>query len=214
VRALAEGNSLRATARIVPNDKDAACGWFDRAAQHCRTVMLYLWCNLHVTECQMGELWSFVHTKERIKAVEGHYPKVRKGASRCSRKPGQWLPGVSAAYRCRQPGLVLKTITSCWAAYYRRTSGKYANFAVDGSAQYLTEVGPGNAKNCWLESYDPAGGDPGQAVSQPLGCDTAGRHGQPQHRPIDGVLLWIPVIWGFGETREEAPGLARTVVLA
>jgi IS1 family transposase len=64
-RALAEGNSLRATARIVQIDKDTACDWLDRAAQHCRTVMLYLWCNLHVTECQMDELWSFVHTKER-----------------------------------------------------------------------------------------------------------------------------------------------------
>ena len=65
VRALAEGNSLRATARIVQIDKDTACDWLDRAAQHCRTVMLDLWCNLHVTECQMDELWSFVHTKER-----------------------------------------------------------------------------------------------------------------------------------------------------
>ena len=65
VRALAEGNSLRATARIVQIDKDTACDWLDRAAQHCRLVMLYLWSNLHVTECQLDELWSFVHTKER-----------------------------------------------------------------------------------------------------------------------------------------------------
>jgi len=64
VRALAEGNSLRATARIVQIDKDTACDWLNRAAQHCRLVMLYLWCNLHVTECQLDELWSFVHTKE------------------------------------------------------------------------------------------------------------------------------------------------------
>lgn len=65
VRALAEGNSLRATARIVQIDKDTACDWLDRAAQHCHLVMLYLWRNLHVTECQLDELWSFVHTKER-----------------------------------------------------------------------------------------------------------------------------------------------------
>jgi transposase-like protein/IS1 family transposase len=64
VRALAEGNSLRATARIVQIDKDTACDWLDRAGQHCRLVMLYLWRNLHVTECQLDELWSFIHTKE------------------------------------------------------------------------------------------------------------------------------------------------------
>lgn len=65
VRALAEGNSLRATARIVEIDKDTACDWLNRAAQHCRVVMLYLWHNLPATECQLDELWSFVHTKER-----------------------------------------------------------------------------------------------------------------------------------------------------
>ena len=65
VRALAEGNSLRATGRIVQIDKDTACDWLERAGQHCRLVQLYLWHNLHVTECQLDELWSFVHTKEQ-----------------------------------------------------------------------------------------------------------------------------------------------------
>lgn len=65
VRALAEGNSLRSTARIVQIDKDTACDWLHRAAQHCRLVMLYLWQELPVAECQLDELWSFVHTKEQ-----------------------------------------------------------------------------------------------------------------------------------------------------
>jgi len=65
VRALAEGNSLRSTGRIVDIDKDTACDWLNRAAHHCRLVMLYLWRDLHVNECQLDELWSFVHTKER-----------------------------------------------------------------------------------------------------------------------------------------------------
>lgn len=69
IRALAEGNSLRATARIVQIDKDTACDWLDRAAHHCRHVMLYLWHDLHITECQLDELWSFVHTKQDNLAV-------------------------------------------------------------------------------------------------------------------------------------------------
>jgi IS1 family transposase len=64
VRALAEGNALRATARIVQVDKDTVCAWLDRVARHWRVVMLSLWHNLHVWECQLDELWSFVHTKE------------------------------------------------------------------------------------------------------------------------------------------------------
>lgn len=64
VRALAEGNSIRATGRILQIDKDTVCDWLNRAALHCRLVVLYLWSNLHVMECQLDELWSFVHTKE------------------------------------------------------------------------------------------------------------------------------------------------------
>lgn len=64
VRALAEGNSLRATGRILQIDKDTVCDWLNRAALHCRSVVLYLWSQLHVTECQLDELWSFVHAKE------------------------------------------------------------------------------------------------------------------------------------------------------
>ena len=64
VCALAEGNSLRATARIIQIDKDTACDWLNRAAQHCRLVRLFHWRNLHISECQLDELWSFVHTKE------------------------------------------------------------------------------------------------------------------------------------------------------
>ena len=43
VRALAEGNALRATARIVQVDKETVCAWLDRAARHCRAVLLSLW---------------------------------------------------------------------------------------------------------------------------------------------------------------------------
>ena len=64
IRALAEGNSVRSTARIVQIDKDTACDWLNRAAQHCRVVLLYLWRALPVAECQLDELWSFVHAKE------------------------------------------------------------------------------------------------------------------------------------------------------
>ena len=64
VRALAEGNSIRSTSRIVEVDKETIRQWLDRSAQHCRLIMLELWSNLHVTECQLDELWSFVHTKE------------------------------------------------------------------------------------------------------------------------------------------------------
>ena len=42
MRALAEGNSLRGTSRIVDVDKDTVCDWVDRAGRHCRAVTTYL----------------------------------------------------------------------------------------------------------------------------------------------------------------------------
>jgi len=63
-RALAEGNSIRGTARIVEIDPETCRAWLHRYAHHCRLVMLYLWHELHLKECQLDELWSFVHTKE------------------------------------------------------------------------------------------------------------------------------------------------------
>jgi transposase-like protein len=38
MRALAEGNSLRGTGRIVDVDQDTVCDWVDRAGRHCRAV--------------------------------------------------------------------------------------------------------------------------------------------------------------------------------
>jgi len=73
LRALAEGNSLRATARIVEVDKELVRGWLDRAARQCRAVMLYLWRDLPATECQLDELWSFVHTKQENLPGAQHY---------------------------------------------------------------------------------------------------------------------------------------------
>jgi IS1 family transposase len=64
IRALAEGNSRRSTARIGHIDKDTACDWLDRAAQHGRKVLLDRWRDLPVTACQLDELWSFVHPQE------------------------------------------------------------------------------------------------------------------------------------------------------
>ena len=38
----------------------AAHAWLDRAGRHCQAVTTYLFDTLHITECQVDELWSFV----------------------------------------------------------------------------------------------------------------------------------------------------------
>ncbi len=77
MRALAEGNSLRGTGRIVAVDKDTICDWLDIAGKHCRAVIAYLFHDLHISECQLDELWSFVYKKEKrltsTEKVLAHY---------------------------------------------------------------------------------------------------------------------------------------------
>jgi IS1 family transposase len=64
IRALAEGNSSRATARIIQVDQDPVGTWRDRAAQQGRRVTVYVWPQRPRREWQLAELWRWVPTKD------------------------------------------------------------------------------------------------------------------------------------------------------
>jgi len=64
VQALAEGVSIRATGRLIEVDKDTVQRWLPILSHHCGQVMNYFFRNLHLTECQLDELWTFVFKKE------------------------------------------------------------------------------------------------------------------------------------------------------
>lgn len=63
-RHLAEGSSIRATGRLLNLDKDTVCHWLPRLGEHCNRVMSYFFRNLHLSECQLDELWTFIFKKE------------------------------------------------------------------------------------------------------------------------------------------------------
>jgi IS1 family transposase len=70
-RQLAEGSSLRTTARIVECDKDTVSAWVPRLGRHCGRLLDYFFRCLHLSECQLDELWTFVYKKEeRLTALE------------------------------------------------------------------------------------------------------------------------------------------------
>lgn len=62
--ALAEGMSLRATGRLVEVDKDTVNHWLPILGLHCQGVMNYFFRNLHLHQCQLDELWTFIYKKE------------------------------------------------------------------------------------------------------------------------------------------------------
>jgi transposase-like protein len=65
IACLAEGNGIRATARIKNVDKDTVAAWLDKASQHVEAVSRYLMVNLHFEAVQLDEFWSFVKKRKR-----------------------------------------------------------------------------------------------------------------------------------------------------
>jgi transposase-like protein len=65
IACLAEGNGIRATARIKHVDKDTVADWLDNASQHVEAVSCYLMVNRHFEAVQLDEFWSFVKKKKR-----------------------------------------------------------------------------------------------------------------------------------------------------
>ncbi|MEW6404539.1 MAG: hypothetical protein AB1649_22305 [Chloroflexota bacterium] len=64
-KALAEGVSIRATGRLVEVDKDTVNHWLPILGRHSQELMNYFFRNLHLEECQLDELWTFIYKKEK-----------------------------------------------------------------------------------------------------------------------------------------------------
>ena len=63
VMSISEGNSIRATARIQGLSKDRVNKIVLKAGAHAEIMLSNLLRSLHLTECQMDELWTFVQKK-------------------------------------------------------------------------------------------------------------------------------------------------------
>jgi len=79
IKATAEGNGVRATARIMELDKDAVNRVILKVGEHCEQVLDNLLVQLGVTEIQMDELWSFIEKKTLPRMREKAKKKGRHG---------------------------------------------------------------------------------------------------------------------------------------
>jgi hypothetical protein len=59
-----EPHSLRAVERLRQHPHNAILHWIDLAGQHAATVSAALVCNLHITQAQVDELWTFVKKRQ------------------------------------------------------------------------------------------------------------------------------------------------------
>jgi transposase-like protein len=63
---LGERNSLRAVARLTHHSPNRILHWLDLAGRHAAAVSAALIRNLHLTQAQIDELWTFVKKNKRI----------------------------------------------------------------------------------------------------------------------------------------------------
>ena len=63
---LAEGMGVRAVARTHGVEPDVVLEWLRKAGQHCQALSECWLHDLHVTQVQLDELWTFVRKKERM----------------------------------------------------------------------------------------------------------------------------------------------------
>jgi transposase-like protein len=61
---ISEGNGIRSTARMLGLGKDGVNKIVLKAGNHAEKVLADLLHSLHLTECQMDELWTFVKKKK------------------------------------------------------------------------------------------------------------------------------------------------------
>jgi transposase-like protein len=71
LKLLAEGNGIRATARIMEISTNTVKDWLGRAGEHVEEVSDYLMKDLHVEECQLDELWSFIKKRKERRSIHG-----------------------------------------------------------------------------------------------------------------------------------------------
>jgi transposase-like protein len=64
---LVEKGSIRGVARATGYDKNTICRWLKRAAEHCQEVNEYFLRNLHLTQVQIDEIWTFCKKTKKCK---------------------------------------------------------------------------------------------------------------------------------------------------
>jgi len=70
IKALVEGNGIRATERIAGIHRDTVTGILERTARHLNNVSEEFMRDLEAAEIQFDELWTFVKKRSARKAKE------------------------------------------------------------------------------------------------------------------------------------------------
>jgi hypothetical protein len=66
LKLLSEGMGIRGVSRSKGVTTDAISAWVLKASKHINEVTVYLERDMHLTQCQIDEFWSYILKKKRI----------------------------------------------------------------------------------------------------------------------------------------------------
>jgi len=62
---LSEGSGVNSVCRLKGVTADSMRVWLSKASDHSQELSAYLQTNLHLTQCQIDEFWSFILKKKK-----------------------------------------------------------------------------------------------------------------------------------------------------
>ena len=63
---LAEGMGVNAVCRVKGVTADSMRSWLTKASDHVEEISVYLQTDMHLTQCQIDEFWSFILKKSQL----------------------------------------------------------------------------------------------------------------------------------------------------
>ena len=98
LRLLAEGRGLRAVCRTKGVTPDAVGAWLLKASKHVKEVTVYLEKDMHLTQGQIDEFWSYILKKSPAQRGRKHPRGPGRSMDVCQRAPSQWVHSNRASW--------------------------------------------------------------------------------------------------------------------
>jgi transposase-like protein len=102
LRLLSEGMGLRAVCRTKEVTADAVGDWMLKAADHVKEVSVYLEKEMHLTQCQIDEFWSYILKKSPAKRRRERARGLGRSMDVCQRPASQWVYSYGASWKTDQ----------------------------------------------------------------------------------------------------------------
>jgi transposase-like protein len=102
LRLLSAGMGLRAVCRTKGVTPDAVGSWLLKAGDHVHEVTVYLERDMHLTQCQIDEFWSYILKKSPAQRRRNRTRRLGRSMDVCQRAASQWVDSYGSSWETDQ----------------------------------------------------------------------------------------------------------------